>query len=172
MILTFRKATKKKCSKHILLNSILEKTDVWKGNLDLCYSSLVHRLVASASPGSLSEIHTLGPCPRPTESELAFQPDLLVIQIGPELFPLRPTDPSCQILAKLSTNCFSLPQESMYVGSESLLLFTNTIRNISMLSLMSVFFLHSNNLYSSLVHFKQSHFYYHQNISDFDEENW
>lgn len=136
MVLTFSKATKNKRSKNALfkLHTGENKSrqilviQVW-----FIGQQHQHHLGACQK-------YTLGPCPRPTESELAFQPDLPVIQIGTELFPLRPTDPSCQILAKVPTNCFSLHHESMYVGPESLLLFTSTISNISMLSLMSICF--------------------------------
>lgn len=140
MILTFGKATKKKCSKNVLLNSILEKTDVWKGTS----RSLLFKFGSQASSISIT-----WELVRNTYSWAL--PQTLWIRISLPARPsgdsdwaravsLRPTDPSCQILAKVPTNGFSLPQESIYVGPESLLLFNGTICTISMSSLMSIWF--------------------------------
>ena len=115
-------------------NRCLER-EVWI----LATQSLVHRLAASASPGSLSEIQTLGPCPMFTESESAFQFDPPVIQTGPEAFCLRPSDISCQSLAKVLALCLFFP--GIHIGwSESLLLSTRTTRNISVWSPVPICF--------------------------------
>lgn len=91
-----------------------------------------------------------------------------MIQTGLEAFHWRPSDPSCQILAKVPTGHFSLPQESTYVG---LLLSTITIGSYFYVVCCAYFFLTEQQLYSSQVHLKDSHLYYYQNISDFNKEN-
>lgn len=102
MILTLSKATKKETFKNVLWNSVLEKTDVWEGKsiVGPCCSSLVHRLASSASSGSRSETD-LWALPQTHWSESAIQPETPRGSDRPRGVHMRPTDHSCQILAKV-----------------------------------------------------------------------